>query len=207
MNENSKSQAPSLQMVKLDHNQFAIELQQENVSVNLTQLAKPYGKRVSDWLKTDDSKTYLKTLSKVKKIVLADLVEVRNGGTPGTNGTWAKNRHVALRFAQWLDPLFAVAVDDLLVKLLMNKAVLGEVIKGINPVMYNGKAWYNYREAMVSIGKSKISSAAWRKAKFPQHFNKVYGRNFITAEYFHYLLKQQSFKQLQFDFEQQHALY
>ena len=48
----------------------------------------------------------------MQKCNLADLIEVRNGGVPGTNGTWCRDYRIALRFAQWLSPEFSIKVDE-----------------------------------------------------------------------------------------------
>lgn len=43
MINSNESKAMSLQMVEIDHQQFAVELMSDNVNVNLTQMAKPFG--------------------------------------------------------------------------------------------------------------------------------------------------------------------
>ena len=54
----------------------------------------------------------------MQKCNLADLIEVRNGGVPGTNGTWCRDYRIALRFAQWLSPEFSIKVDEAILGLL-----------------------------------------------------------------------------------------
>lgn len=58
----------------------------ENVMANATEMAKPFGKQPIDWLKTNQSKDYIETFSKLKFISLADLVQVTKGGN--NPGTW-----------------------------------------------------------------------------------------------------------------------
>lgn len=48
----------------------------ENVMVNATQMAKPFGKSAKDFLKTDQTKRFISALSEVKKILLSDLMVV-----------------------------------------------------------------------------------------------------------------------------------
>ena len=191
-----------LEVVKVDHVRFAAEILRGNARVNLTQMAKPFGKRPIDWLKTNEAKEYLEAVAKVQiftladyqsvavnntrvqKRVLADLVEVRAGGIPGTNGTWCNDRRIALRFAQWLSPEFAVAVDDVLLRLMFGDAVFAEPINGVEPMISGGKAWYNYRDALESFGCRRGNSASRRKLAMPHCFRVFYGCNFITKEYF-----------------------
>lgn len=90
------------------------------VMVNATEMAKKFGKRASNWLKTAGTKEFLNAVSRVKKVVLPDLVIVRNGGEPGTNGTWM-HEDVAFEFAKWLNPEFGVWCNDMVKNLIRNK--------------------------------------------------------------------------------------
>lgn len=87
----------------------------ENVMVNATQMAKPFSKQPIDWLKTNQSKEYIETFSKLKIISLADLVQVIKGGN--NPGTWM-HEDVALEFARWLSPAFAIWCNDRIKELL-----------------------------------------------------------------------------------------
>jgi phage antirepressor YoqD-like protein len=87
----------------------------ENVMVNTTQMAKPFSKQPIDWLKTNQSKEYIETFSKLKIISLADLVQVTKGGN--NSGTWM-HEDVALEFARWLSPAFAIWCNDRIKELL-----------------------------------------------------------------------------------------
>lgn len=87
----------------------------ENVMVNATQMAKPFSKQPIDWLKTNQSKEYIETFSKLKIITLADLVQVTKGGN--NSGTWM-HEDVALEFARWLSPAFAIWCNDRIKELL-----------------------------------------------------------------------------------------
>lgn len=82
---------------------------------NATQMAKQFGKQPIDWLKHQQSKDFLNALSKVRNISLTDLVQVRRGGT--TPGTWM-HEDVALEFARWLSPAFAIWCNDRIKELL-----------------------------------------------------------------------------------------
>ena len=87
MQKAEKREAKSLTMVEVDHNRFAAEILSGNARVNLTAMAKPFGKLPKDWLKTTETKDYIKAVSVVKKCTTADLVEVRQGGTPEEQGS------------------------------------------------------------------------------------------------------------------------
>ena len=83
--------------------------------LNATQIASHFGKRVPDFLKTEQNQEYISALaehlSKTKKIVLKEnqLVIVKHGGN--NRGTWLHPK-LAIHFARWLDPKFAVWCDE-----------------------------------------------------------------------------------------------
>ncbi len=82
----------------------------ESVMVNATQMAKKFGKLAKDWLRTQQSKEYLNTLSAVRQISLTDLVVINQGGSK-QQGTWM-HEDVAIEFARWLSPQFAIWCND-----------------------------------------------------------------------------------------------
>lgn len=120
MKKNNFDGAGSLELVKVNGSRFAAEVVKGNARVNLTQMAKPFGEscRPSKWLRTDEAQRYIAAIARDQKCPLADLVEVRNGGVPGTNGTWCRDYRIALRFAQWLSPEFSIKVDEAILGLL-----------------------------------------------------------------------------------------
>lgn len=117
----NESQITDLQLVEIDQNKFAVQLTDGNINVNLSKMAMPFKKKPHDWLKTKPAKEYMQAFSEVNKITSADLVKVRKGGTPDEQGTWANDYRIAMRFAQWLSPAFAIKVDEMLVNLLLNR--------------------------------------------------------------------------------------
>jgi len=120
----NESQITDLQLVEIDQNKFAVQLTDGNINVNLSKMALPYGssKRPANWLRSKESKEYLDALSVAQKRATADLLQVRQGGTPDEQGTWANDYRIAMRFAQWLSPAFAIKVDEMLVNLLLNRS-------------------------------------------------------------------------------------
>ena len=83
--------------------------------VNATEMARPFRKRAVDWLNTQSAKDFVNALSEVRKITSADLVSVTKGGLQ--QGTWM-HEDVALEFARWLSPAFAIWCNDRIKELL-----------------------------------------------------------------------------------------
>ena len=81
----------------------------DNVMMNATQMCKPFGKTSKDWLVNKSTREFLNTLSAVRRIPLTDLVVVYQGGT--NQGTWM-HEDVAIEFARWLSPKFAIWCND-----------------------------------------------------------------------------------------------
>ena len=87
----------------------------EAIMVNATEMAKPFGKSAKHWLSNQSTVDYLSELSKVRNLTLADLVIVTKGGN--NSGTWM-HEDVALEFARWLSPSFAIWCNDRIKELL-----------------------------------------------------------------------------------------
>lgn len=86
--------------------------------VNATEMAKPFGKMTKDWLVNQSTKDYLNSLSAVRRIPLSQLVVVRKGNSSKfTQGTWM-HEDVAMEFARWLSPAFAIWTNDRIKELL-----------------------------------------------------------------------------------------
>ena len=89
--------------------------------LNATAIAAHFGKRVPDFIKTEQNQEYINALaehiSKTTKIVLDrnQLVIVKHGGN--NRGTWLHPK-LAVHFARWLDPRFAVWCDEQIEQLL-----------------------------------------------------------------------------------------
>lgn len=99
------------------YNGSPISFQKGNsVMVNATEMAKPFGKLAKDWLSNKSTKEFISTLSAVRTIPLTDLVVVRQGGNV-EQGTWL-HEDVAVEFARWLSPTFAIWCNDRIKELL-----------------------------------------------------------------------------------------
>ncbi len=198
----------NLKMVEIDHKKFAVEVLGDNAKINLTQMAKSFGrsKKPDNWLRLDETKEYLGVLSVSQKRDTADLLKVKRGGK--NQGTWCTDYRIAMRFAQWLSPEFSIMVDEMLVKLLRGNMALLEPFNGIYPVLCQGKPFYNYLDVLQSLGYSCLSGAVQaRKRNFPQHFVLLYGRNFVTPDFCRFLEARRNAYQLTIDFAEkcQHA--
>ncbi len=85
--------------------------------VNATQMAKPFGdsKRAKNWLLLNQTKEFIDIFSKGRNLPLVDLVQVTKGGS--NPGTWL-HEDVALEFARWLSPQFAIWCNDRIKELM-----------------------------------------------------------------------------------------
>lgn len=80
----------------------------ENLMVNATEMAKPFGKNVGDWLRLKSTDEFVSTLSSDMGIDISQLVIVNKGRSSNyTQGTWI-HEDVAIEFARWLSPKFAI---------------------------------------------------------------------------------------------------
>jgi phage antirepressor YoqD-like protein len=87
----------------------------DSVMVNATQMAKSFGKEPKFWLMNQSTTDFLNELSKVRNLTLTDLVQVTKGGN--NPGTWM-HEDVAMEFARWLSPAFAIWCNDRIKELL-----------------------------------------------------------------------------------------
>lgn len=86
-----------------------------SVMINATEMAKPFSKEAKHWLTNQSTNDYIAELSKVRNLTLADLVKVTRGGNNA--GTWM-HEDVALEFARWLSPSFAIWCNDRIKELM-----------------------------------------------------------------------------------------
>lgn len=108
----------------------------EDGYLNATQIAAHFGKLPKDYLKTEQTQQYIsalaESLSERTKILTDEnqLVIVKKGNSKNfTQGTWLHPK-LAIHFARWLDPKFAVWCDEQ-IESLLNKVSDG--IKTVTP--------------------------------------------------------------------------
>jgi len=75
---------------------------------NATVIAKHFGKKPSDWLKTEPAKEYIDILSRRENIPYENLVRTVQGGK--NQGTWLHNK-LTLPFARWCSVEFEYNLD------------------------------------------------------------------------------------------------
>lgn len=123
----------SVKFGELDFNGNLIQLIQSagfDMMVNATEMARPFGinKQPTRWLRLKEAKDYINSFKAYVKsdmqnlhiIPLEPVMTVRGIYADGTRqGTWM-HRWVAIRFAQWLHPDFAVWIDQKIDELLQN---------------------------------------------------------------------------------------
>ena len=93
-----------------------------NLMVNATEMAKPFGKRPGKWLELPSTKEFLATLSTVRKSDSDFVITINGGTTEKGKGTWM-HEDVALEFARWLSPVFAIWCNDRCKELLLTGTV------------------------------------------------------------------------------------
>ncbi len=104
-----------------DHD-IIFEFSDGNKMINATQMAKPFGKRVSNFLQNKETKEYISLLESrywnssigSKRAVLRI---VKGGNEKDAQGTWMDEK-LALKFAAWLAPVFELWVYDRIEELL-----------------------------------------------------------------------------------------
>ncbi len=89
----------------------------DHIMVSATEMAKPFGKVAAFWLNTQSSKDFIAEYSKLKKINFDDLVVVKKGSPENGGGTWM-HEDVAMEFARWLSPAFAIWCNDRIKELM-----------------------------------------------------------------------------------------
>ena len=156
--------------------------------VNATEMAKPFGKLAKDWLSNKSTKELLSTLSAVRTIPLTGLVEIKQGGN-GDQGTWM-HEDVALEFARWLSPAFAIWCNDRIKEILKYgiTAAPGMLDNALNDPDSLIKALTELKEARmrVSIAEGKITALTGLKRPVSQscsmYIPTVEGKTYTTKE-------------------------
>ena len=110
--------------------------------VNATEMAKPFGKLVGDWLRLKTTAEFTEALSADMQIPISALIQVVKGGN-SEQGTWL-HEDVALEFARWLSPAFAIWCNKRIKELLtIGMTATHPFRKTI--VRIPGPSWIEYR--------------------------------------------------------------
>lgn len=198
-----------IETVVVDGKEMAIERRSDNVWVNMTQMARPFGrsKRPDNWLKTKEAKEYLTVLSVSTKIDTADLVIVKQGGTPEEQGTWCTDYRIAMRFAQWLDVKYSIQVDNLLVQIANGEKIVSDVLP------FDGKNYISQSDYCRTL-ECNYHSFFGLKSHFPTEYIYVFGVWYVSMKLYRMkeadrrikgvkadLRKEKDKWQLEFDFQ------
>lgn len=104
------------QVFQYNDNPVTFRLGSGDVMVNATEMAKPFGKRPAKWLELPATSQFIDALIAIRKSDRSKLVKNVNGV-----GTWF-HEDVALEFARWLSPAFAIWANDRIKDLLRTGA-------------------------------------------------------------------------------------
>jgi hypothetical protein len=124
---------------------------QTNAFINATAIAKQFGKRTENYLRTGETKAYIAALQKylfpcensvtLKRVTEQNqLVIVKQGGSPEEQGSWLHPK-LTIHFARWLSPDFAVWCDLQIEKILRSNAapdIFSEFLKPITEPITTG---------------------------------------------------------------------
>lgn len=97
----------------------------DDMMVNATEMAKPFGKLAKDFFRTEYIKEFCKTLCKAKSMIISKWAKMplRNAtdfskafpelvvckqGRPDLGGGIGFHEDLAIEFARWLSPMFAI---------------------------------------------------------------------------------------------------
>jgi hypothetical protein len=135
MKEKTSNQMPAV--INFDYEGNPIGFTMDGVvMVNATEMAKPFDKRPVDWLKNQSTVEFLNELSVVRILTTEELIIVKQGGA--VQGTWM-HEDVALEFARWLAPRFAIWCNDRIKELLTKgqTSLYPTVMNPDNPLVNN----------------------------------------------------------------------
>ncbi|HFB5198979.1 TPA: KilA-N domain-containing protein [Neisseria gonorrhoeae] len=140
--------------------------------LNATSIAAHFGKLPKDYLKTEQTQQYIsalaESLSERTKILTDEnqLVIVKKGNSKNfTQGTWLHPK-LAIHFARWLNPRFAVWCDEQ-IEILLN----GNVSDGIKPAKTTADDRTGLRRAVAALVGRKGIDYSSAYSMIHQRFN------------------------------------
>lgn len=176
-----------IEIVQVDGKELAIERQSENCWVNLTEMAKPFGKQPIHWLRLKETQEYLNVLAEElfertanSQFTSKELIVVRKGNTSKyEQGTWCTDYRIAMRFAQWLDARFSVKVDTLLVRIANGELIVNDS----SLFRLGGEQWVSCTDYCKAFGKS-MHSFYGLIGNYPQSFCNRKGQWYMNHRLF-----------------------
>lgn len=112
------------EIIKFDYEgqHISFEFADGNRMINATEMARPFAKRVNNFLRMEGTKEYILVLESryadSRNGEKREVLRVVQGGTPERQGTWMDEK-LALKFAAWLSPYFELWVYDRIEELLL----------------------------------------------------------------------------------------
>ena len=89
--------------------------------VNATEMARRFNKHPVDWQRLPSTQSLLDTITEVRKSHIGNFIVISRGGN-ARGGTWF-HRDIAIEFARWLSPAFAIWCNDRIMELLSRGSV------------------------------------------------------------------------------------
>lgn len=102
----------SNKIFKYGDNGITFQNNDGTVMVNATEMAKPFSKQPSDWVRLQYTEQFFNVLEAQRGIPRSSMVQSVRGG-----GTWF-HEDVAMEFARWLAPAFGIWCNDRIKELL-----------------------------------------------------------------------------------------
>ena len=129
---------------------------------------------------------------------IPNLIITRQGGNAKEQGTWCTDYRIAIRFAMWLDPYFAILVIDTFMRVVNGEFILDE--EGCITTA-DGRKWVSRETYCAKLGRN-IHSFSGLKAHYPHHFEKVNGQHVMSREFFLHQSKKTNFEEERISFKQ-----
>ena len=133
------------------------------VYVNATEMAKPFDKRPAKWLELPSAKEFIETLSDIRKSDIGYIQTIK-GGTEGGGATWM-HEDVAIEFARWLSPKFAIWCNDRIKELLTT----GKTEIRREPVPTMTKEEYELKRADLNLRAAEILERLAQRTTVPEY--------------------------------------
>ena len=119
-----------LKTFEFDGKQITFDFGNGEQMVNATQMVKAFDRRLDNFMRLKQTKSFIKTLESVPSDVRErEIIRVVRGGSPHLQGTWV-NDILALKLASWLSPEFEIWVYSKIKELLTT----GRTELNANPV-------------------------------------------------------------------------
>jgi hypothetical protein len=108
------------EVVKFDYKgqNISFRFSDGNKMINATEMAKPFEKRINNFLRQKSTQEYILLLEeRYADEPKREVLRVIKGGEPELQGTWMDEK-LALKFAAWLAPMFELWLFDKIYELL-----------------------------------------------------------------------------------------